>query len=169
MSEELERLALANPQSYHAQPQPNASESALWGSAQTNPNPPTGETPMQTQPQTRPRTVSELFPSRWLKASDLKAPVVVTIAACEWVEVYDRQSRTTVEKLALSFTYDKPNGETVRLQKRLLLNKTQALSIAEITGTEVFAEWPGATVQLVVGRAQNGKPTIAVTAAPERL
>jgi len=116
----------------------------------------------------RPRTVSELFPSRWLKAEDLKTPAVVTIAACEWVEVYDRQSRATVEKLALSFTYAKPNGEVVRLKKRLLLNKTQALSIADIAETEVFAEWPGVTVQLVAGRAQNGKPTIAVTPPPER-
>jgi len=108
----------------------------------------------------RPRTVSDLFPSKWLRHSDLKEPVTVLIAKAEIVEVYDKQSHQPVEKLALSFKYQgKP------LSKRLLVNKTNAYALAAICETEEFDRWSGKTVTLAPGRSPNGKPTIIVKEA----
>lgn len=110
--------------------------------------------------QTKPRTISDLFPSKWLRSTDLKNPVTVKIAQVELVEVYNKQSRQQEQKLALSFEYlGKP------LSKRLLVNKTNGYRLAEILETEVFADWPGKTVTLAPGRSPNGKPTIVVKEA----
>ncbi len=110
----------------------------------------------------RPRTVSDLFPSKWLRASDLTKPVTVKIASAELVEVYDKQRREFVQKLALGFEYrGKP------LSKRLLVNKTNAYKLAELCGTEEFAHWTGHVITLAPGVSHNRKPTILVKKAPE--
>ena len=111
----------------------------------------------------RPRTVSDLFPSKWLRASDLTKPVTVKIASAELVEVYDKQHREFVQKLALGFST--PEGR--QLSKRLLVNKTNAYKLAELCGTEEFERWPGHVITLAPGVSHNRKPTILVKNAPE--
>ena len=49
-----------------------------------------------------------------------------------------------------------------KAHRRLVLNKTQAESIAKIAGSDAFADWPGLAVVLREGTAPNGKATIVV-------
>ena len=100
-----------------------------------------------------PKTVSELYPMKWLKAADLPGPVVVRIEGISFEELYDQQAREYSTKLVISF---------VGARKRLIPNKTQCEAIWEITGSENFDDWPGCEVELKPGRARNGKPTIII-------
>jgi hypothetical protein len=102
-----------------------------------------------------PRTVSELFPSKWLVAADIQKPTTATIIGVDLEEL--RQADGSKEtKLIVTFR---------NATKRWVTNATQCKALAEKLGTEVFAEWVGARVTLGKGRAQNGKDTIVVTAA----
>lgn len=105
-----------------------------------------------------PQTVEEAFPKLWLNAEDLKNAVEVMINAVSPVEVYDRISRKSVNKVAVAFSHN----DRV-LSKRLILNVTQAESFAGICGSGTFRDWPGHMVRLSVAAAPNGKATIAVT------
>ena len=102
-----------------------------------------------------PKTVSELFPSKWLKAIDLEKPVSIKIVSVYFETVYDAQNHEHVLKLVVGFK---------GAQKRLIPNKTQCEALWAITQTEVFAEWVGHTVTLTRGKAHNGKPTIVISA-----
>jgi hypothetical protein len=101
---------------------------------------------------TLPRTVSEAFPSEWLRAADLVKPCMVKIAAVTFEELRmpDGKMRTAA---CVAFE---------RAQKRLVLNVTQARAIAAIVGSEAFADWPGHMVRLSAGMAPNGKATVTV-------
>lgn len=102
-----------------------------------------------------PRTLSELYPSKWLVASDIQKPTMVTIIAVTIEEL--RQADGTIEpKLVLSFR---------NATKRMVANVTQSKRLAELLNTEVFAEWVGARVKLASGKASNGKDTIIVVDA----
>ena len=80
--------------------------------------------------------ISDAFPSNYLKASDLKgAQVVVTIDRVEFEEV----GRDKEEKPVIYFT-----GKT----KGVVLNKTNARKITEITGSAITEEWRGHAVVL---------------------
>lgn len=103
-----------------------------------------------------PQTISELWPRKYLAASDLAEPATVKIIAVEVCEFRDQRSGDQVWKPVLTF-------ERARL--KLIANKTQCAAIEQITGSERFAEWVGATVRLVPARAHNGKATIGVVAA----
>ena len=103
------------------------------------------------------QTVSDLFPSKWLSADDLAGrSVVVQIAQVSLEEIRQRDGKNEL-KAVVAFD---------RAHKRLILNKTQALAIAAVVRSEAFADWPGQRIQLSVGRAPNGKPTIVVSQAP---
>ena len=103
-----------------------------------------------------PETVSELFPPKWLKASDLPGPVTVMIGGTEFEEVYDAREREHMPKLVVWFA---------GAQKRLIPNKTQCEAIAGIVGSERFCDWAGVTVRLMPGLARNNKPTIVIRPA----
>ena len=106
-------------------------------------------------PRSTPRTVSALFPSKWLTAADLQKPTTVTITDAMVEEV--RQADGAKElKLVLSFK---------NASKRMILNLTQARRLAELLGTEEFAAWVGCRATLAKGVAQNGRDTIVVTQA----
>lgn len=80
--------------------------------------------------------INDAFPSNYLKASDLKgAQVVVTIDRVEFEEV----GRDKEEKPVIYFT-----GKT----KGVVLNKTNARKITEITGSAITEEWRGHAVVL---------------------
>jgi len=104
----------------------------------------------------KPKTVSELYPSQWLRAADLRGrAVIVIVTRCTLEEVNGIGG--TADRAILDF------GRT----KRLILNKTQCQSMANITGSEAFADWPGHRIQLTPAQARNGKPTIHISAAPQ--
>lgn len=112
---------------------------------------------MTNQPKPQPKTVSELFPSKYLSADDLRGQAYkLTIAAVEFVQIHDRYEGD-ITKAALRFQ---------GAQKLLILNITQARAIAEIAASETFSEWVGKSILLRPGRAHNGKPTIFVDPAP---
>ena len=98
-------------------------------------------------------TVSALYPSPWLHASDLAGKrVTVRITA---VELQEFHMPDGTAKLALAVSFEKA-------KKRLVLNKTMCRSLMAITGTETFREWVGASVVLAPAIAPNHKGTIAV-------
>ena len=48
-------------------------------------------------------------------------------------------------------------------RKSMILNKTQAGALGEISGTDDYTKWIGTEVVLVAGTASNGKNTIVIT------
>ena len=110
---------------------------------------------MTSQP--TPKTVTDLFPSPWLKSEDLAGRAVTVKIVAAQVEEIRQFDGTKAPKLVLSFE---------KATKRLIANKTQARRLAEVTGTEAFAAWVGHRVTLKPAVAQNGKPTIAIDPAP---
>ena len=105
-----------------------------------------------------PQTVGEMFPSQWLKATDLSQPVTVKIVA---VDVREFRQADGSQEWRPVLTFE-------RASKRLIANKTQCAALAQLTGSERFADWPGKTVRLEPARAQNGRLTIHISqpAAP---
>jgi hypothetical protein len=103
-----------------------------------------------------PKTVSELYPPKWVKAADLGGHAVIVVISDVTVESFRLPDGTHRASAVLAF-----EGKT----KRLILNKTQCKQLAEITGSERFEEWVGRSVSLAPATAQNGKPTIAIRAA----
>lgn len=101
-----------------------------------------------------PQTVSELFPSKWLKAADLKRPFNLEIEKTEFVTVYDVRSKEHVLKLVVSFK---------GAQKRLIPNKTQCEALWAIIESERFEDWADHTVTLSPGKSHNLKPTIVIS------
>jgi hypothetical protein len=105
--------------------------------------------------------LSELYPREWLSAADLGGKQVqVVVAGCE-VRSFRRQSGQEEPAVVLAFT---AGGKPCAL--RLVCNRTQARAMADLTGSEVFAEWVGTRVTLATTKAPNGKDTITIRPAP---
>ena len=105
-----------------------------------------------------PRTVAELYPSPWLSAGDLAGrAVTVTIARVDIEDI--RNPQTTEKEPRAVVTFE-------RAQKRMILNKTQAHRLAEITGSEAFDAWACARVILRPGFAPNKRETVVIDPAP---
>jgi hypothetical protein len=85
---------------------------------------------------------SEVFPSKWLAASDLDTPVTATIK--------DVTSETV--------SPDSPNKAVAHFVepglKPVVLNATRWSALEEITGSEDSDNWRGVRVQLSRGRTQ---------------
>lgn len=68
------------------------------------------------------------------------------------------------------------NGDTVtrivctfagrNAPKPFKLNKTQAVAIGKIAGSDDYREWSGTEIVMVEGMTQQNKPTIVITAPP---
>lgn len=104
-----------------------------------------------------PETVSDYYPSKWLRPDDLgsyPATITIKIESVQWEEVYNMHERTHESKLTIVFEGAK---------KRLIPNKTQCEAIWSITQTEKFTEWVGAIIKMAVGVAPNNKPTIVIS------
>jgi hypothetical protein len=80
--------------------------------------------------------INDSFPSNYLKASDLGGrPVVVTIRSVEFEPVgRDREMKAVVY--------------FVGKQKGVVLNKTNARKITEITGSALTEEWVGSAITI---------------------
>jgi hypothetical protein len=102
-----------------------------------------------------PKTVSELYPPKWVKAADLGGHAVSVKITSVTVESFRLPDGTFRASAVLAF-----EGKT----KRLILNRTQCKQLAEVAGSERFEDWVGRTVILAPATAQNGKPTIAIRA-----
>jgi len=93
------------------------------------------------------------YQSPWLKAEDLQGrPVIVTV---DRVTVEDIRQRNGNKEPRVVVAF---RGKT----KRLICNKTQAMTLADLARTEEFARWPGLTVVLAPGRTQSGQATILI-------
>lgn len=104
-------------------------------------------------------TVSQIYPSPWLKADDLAGSVTVKIAKVA-VEEFRQRDGEKESRIVLSFSKDgKPT------KKKLICNKTQALAVAQLTKTEEFEKWQGREITLRPATLPNGKATISI--APE--
>lgn len=106
-----------------------------------------------------PTTVSQLqaYTSPWLKASDLQGrPATVTIEKTT-VEQVRQQDGAKEDRIVVAF-----RGKA----KRLICNKTQALTLAALAKTEVFANWSGLTVVLEPATTRSGKETINIRQPP---
>lgn len=106
-----------------------------------------------------PQTVSQLYPDPWLRVDDLNGRTVTLTIARATIETV-RSTITNSDEQVCILDFGR--------SKRLILNKTQCLAVADIAGTEVFADWPGVRIELRPGRARNGKPTIVITPPPHR-
>ena len=100
-----------------------------------------------------PKTVSELYPPKWVKAADLNGHAVTVKITDVAVESFRQPDGSSKQAALLAF-----EGKT----KRLILNKTQCKQLVEITGSERFEDWVGRAVSLAPATAQNGKPTISI-------
>ena len=105
---------------------------------------------------TETKTVNDLLPRLWLKPEDLGGRRVTVKIIAAQVQEFRQRDGTMRAAVVLSFE---------RAQRRLIANKTQCLALAEITGKDAFADWPGHSITLGPATAPNGKPTIAVAAA----
>lgn len=104
-----------------------------------------------------PQSVSELYPSEWLKPDDLNGrSCILAIQTVTLEELHNPRTNKKGLKAVLDF------GRS----KRLVLNKTQCQAIADIAQSERFEDWPSTRLTLAPGRAHNGKPTIIITPAP---
>jgi len=101
-------------------------------------------------------TIDDLFPSRYLKAADLKG-----------------QRRTlTISKITSEEVGKDKKAEPIiyfqKCTKGLVLNKTNAKRIAEVLGSKALADWPGKSVALyskMVEYAGDLVPAIRIDAA----
>lgn len=97
-----------------------------------------------------PTKLSELqaYTSPWLKASDLQGRAATVTIETATVEEIRQQTGQKEARIVVAFA-----GKS----KRLICNKTQALTLADLAKTEVFANWRGLTVTLEPGRPGRGK------------
>lgn len=85
----------------------------------------------------------DAYQSEWLSGLDLNGRTVSVVINGASLETVENRKGEKAEKVAVSFRT--PGG--AMLKKRLLLNKTNAVSLAKLFGTETDA-WVGKGVQL---------------------
>ena len=104
-------------------------------------------------------SIRDLWPDRWLRASHLcgKRPTV-TIETVAVESLFNPRTKRNEPKLIIGF-----HKKTLRL----VLNKTQAMSLADITHTDNYEAWIGHQVVLSTGRAPNGSDTILISPIPD--
>ena len=101
-------------------------------------------------------TVGEYFPSKFLKAEDIKRDLTLTISG--------------LEEEAVGKDDTKPVMRFTEIEKGFVINKTNAATITEILGTDRPAEWIGKKITLFKTTVPFGnemKPAIRVKALGE--
>ena len=104
-------------------------------------------------------TVSQLqaYTSPWLKASDLQGRAATVTIEGATVEEIRQQTGQKEARIVVTFA-----GKS----KRLICNKTQALTLADLAKTEVFAKWKGLVVTLEPATTRSGQETINIRRPP---
>lgn len=108
----------------------------------------------------QPTSVAEMWPSKYLKADDMQGKTFELVI-----------ERVGFETMRSSFTNQDELKCVVYFQgahKGLVLNKTQALAITDLAGTDVFAEWVGLRIRLWPGKAKNNRATVCVGAPAKK-
>ena len=102
-----------------------------------------------------PTKLSDLqaYTSPWLKASDLQGRAVTVTVNGATVEEIRQQTGQKEARIVVTFA-----GKS----KRLICNKTQALTLADLAKTEVFANWKGLVVTLEPATTRSGQETINI-------
>jgi hypothetical protein len=102
-----------------------------------------------------PTKLSELqaYTSPWLKASDLQGRAATVTIETATVEEIRQQTGQKEARIVVAFA-----GKS----KRLICNKTQALTLADLAKTEVFANWKGLVVTLEPSTTRSGQETINI-------
>ena len=106
-----------------------------------------------------PTKLSDLqaYTSPWLKASDLQGRAATVTIETATVEEIRQQTGQKEARIVVAFA-----GKS----KRLICNKTQALTLADLAKTEVFDNWRGLVVTLEPATTRSGQDTINVRRAP---
>ena len=107
----------------------------------------------------QPTTVSQLqaYTSPWLKASDLQGRAATVTIEKVTVEEIRQRDGSKEERIVVAFA-----GKS----KRLSLNKTQALTLADLAKTETFEKWKGLVVTLEPATTKTGQQTINIRRPP---
>lgn len=101
--------------------------------------------------------INDYFPSKYLKASDLKGREPVLIIK---VVKYEPVGQAKQMKAVVYFE---------KVEKGLVLNKTNANRITQIAGSGVTEEWPGVSIKLYATQVEfQGEPTDAIRIRPVR-
>lgn len=90
--------------------------------------------------------VGAMFPSQYLKASDLEGDTTLTIKGARMEDLKSRDG-TTETKPVLHFTDEK---------RTLILNKTNANAIAKTLGSEESSKWKGKQITLYSTEVEFG-------------
>jgi hypothetical protein len=91
----------------------------------------------------------------YLEPRDLKDKAhVVNVASARCETMPNPRTRKPEKKIVVRFE---------NRRKSMILNKTQAGALGEISGTDDYTKWVGTEVVLVAGTATNGKNTIVIT------
>jgi hypothetical protein len=102
-----------------------------------------------------PLRVSDIatYQSPWLKASDLRGQAVAVVVERATVEEIRKPDGGKEPKIVIAFM-----GKS----KKLIANKTQALTLADIAKTEEFERWSGLSVILEPAKTRQGQETINI-------
>ena len=106
-----------------------------------------------------PTKLSQLdaYTSPWLKAADLQGRAHRLTVQSATVEEVRQADGSKEMKIIVAFTGAK---------KKLIANKTQAMTLADAAHTEEFGRWAGVAVILEPGRTRNGQDTINIRCFP---
>lgn len=96
------------------------------------------------------------YQSPWLKAEDLQGRAVAVTIDRVAVEDIRQRDGSREPRVVVAF-----RGKG----KRLICNKTQAMTLADLAKTEEFGRWPGLTVTLAPGRTPSGQATVLIRPA----
>ena len=95
----------------------------------------------------------QAYQSPWLKASDLQGRAATVVVEGATVEDIRQQNGQKEARIVIDF-----RGKS----KRLICNKTQAMTLADIAKTEVFANWRGLAITLEPATTRSGQGTINI-------
>jgi hypothetical protein len=113
-----------------------------------------------------------LFPGRFLKAAELPHPMTFTISAVGPELVDPKGKDKTVKKGSTMpvVKFAETSGRPDKEDHDWRINKTNALLVAEITGSRDYKTWPGHKVTLESQMVRFGKekvPGVRVIGSPE--
>ena len=95
----------------------------------------------------------------YLKADDLKGRShLVTIEAVAVIPVFNPRTRHNEDRLSVRF---------YKAKLTMLINKTHAISLEKITGTDDYSQWIGHQVIISPATTANGAGTILISRPPE--
>lgn len=100
--------------------------------------------------------IGKMFPSKYLKASDLDQPVDAKVVAVKFEEVGQNKER-------------RPVAYFEGIERGVVLNKTRSNGIVRASGSEDTDDWPGTIVQLYPSTTQfQGEEVECIGIRPPR-